>query len=1038
MKKLSEVLFSMQTMGMLILLFAFSIGAATFIENDFGATAAKAVVYNAMWFNVLLLLLTVNLVGRIIKDKMYKRKKIAVFLFHFSFIVILIGSGITRFVSYEGVMRIREGASNAAILSDNTYVEIYAAKGKGEEVVTERKKVHMSTLTPGAYSQRMEIEGKNFSFKSVEYIPNAQEVIIEGESGGFPYITFVYSDIHGRSNQGVKYGESIDLHDTKFNFSSSFIPGAINVKNENGSLFIHAEDTITTLSMMTSSTDTLEFGQWHPFESRKLYSIGEHRIVLTNFYKNGKLDYVPYSGQGSMMNAMIVEAKSGDETKEIVLRGGKGYEGTENYFFLNGISFKMIYGAREIRLPFAIKLKDFQLERYPGSNSPSSYASEVVVIDKVNNKRFDYRIFMNNVLNYGGYRFFQSSYDQDEMGTILSVNHDYWGTFFSYIGYALMTLGMVLSVFSKNTRFALLGRLIKKSAANRKVIKSLALVIAMTAATTSFAQVHSKQVSDMPEISTEQAEKFGNLIVQSHDGRFKPINTLSSEVLRKVSRKSKLDGWNSDQVMLGMLSSPVEWQQVQLIKIGHPEISNMLGIEGKKASYLDFIDMQQGTYKLGKVVTEAYERKPANRSKLDNELIKVDERLNICYMVYSGDILKILPDPTNIDKSWYSPLSRIVNVPQEDSLFLTSVIPTMLSAVSQGDKGLADQLIKGINDFQQRYAGSILPSKTKIDFEIKYNKMQIFNNLSRMYGLIVVILIILLFIELFRSSKALRYIINFFIILVVIGFLYQTYGLALRWYISGHAPWSDGYESMLYIAWVTLLAGLIFSHGSKMTIAATTFLSSVILMVAHLSWMDPEVTNLVPVLKSYWLTIHVSVITASYGFLALSTLLGLMNLILMIFKSPNNEIKLNNKIKELTSISERAIIVGLYLLVIGTFLGGVWANESWGRYWGWDPKETWALVSVLVYSFIAHMHYIPGMRGRFAFNFAALISYSVILMTYFGVNYYLSGLHSYAAGDPVPVPDFIYYSVAIVAIISILAFVREKRFAMEKVEDDEK
>ena len=1036
MKKISEILFSMQTMGMLILIFAFAIGAATFIENDFGATASKAVVYNATWFNVLMILLAINLTGRIIKDKMYKFKKITIFLFHFSFLVILLGSGITRFISYEGVMHIREGDMSSSILSDNTYVEVFAAKGKGEEVVKESKKVLISSLTPRAYSQSLEIEGKKYKFKSVEYIPNAQEVIVESESGGFPYITFVFSDNMGRSNKAAKYGETLELGSTKINFSDDFIPGIINIKNENGNLTIFSDDTITTLSMVTSTTDTLDTDVWHPFESRKLYSIGDSRIVLTNFYRNGKIDYIPYTGKGSMADAMIIEATTGDKTTEVVLRGGKGYKGTENYFFFDGISFKMSYGSKDIRLPFAIKLKDFQLERYPGSNSPSSYASEVVVIDKVNNKNFDYRIFMNNVLNYGGYRFFQSSYDQDEMGTILSVNHDYWGTLFSYIGYALMTLGMVLSIFNKNTRFALLGRILRKAAADRHMVKMVVLLVAILSSTALSAQSHAKDVDQLPAISEEMAEKFGELIVQSHDGRFKPINTLSSEVLRKVSRKSKLDGLNSDQVMLGMLSSPVDWQHVQMIKIGHPEVSKMLGIEGKKASYLDFINLQQGTYKLGAVVTEAYEKKPANRSKLDNELIKVDERLNICYMVYSGDILKVLPDPTNIDQPWYSPISKIGRVPQEDSLFLATVVPTLLTAVSSGDKGLADQLLKGISDYQQRYAGSILPSESKVKSEIRYNKMQIFNNLSRLYGVLGVIMIILLFIELFRSSKVLRYIINFFIILVIIGFIYQTYGLGMRWYISGHAPWSDGYESLLYIGWVTLLAGLIFSHGSKMTIAATTFLSSVILMVAHLSWMDPEVTNLVPVLKSYWLTIHVSVITASYGFLALSTLLGLMNLILMIFKNKANAIRLDGKIKELTSISERSIVVGLYLLVIGTFLGGVWANESWGRYWGWDPKETWALVSVLVYSFIAHMHYIPGMKGKFAFNFAALISYSVILMTYFGVNYYLSGLHSYAAGDPVPIPDFVYYAVAIVAVISILAYVRERGRMLDKVDKE--
>jgi cytochrome c-type biogenesis protein CcsB len=199
-------------------------------------------------------------------------------------------------------------------------------------------------------------------------------------------------------------------------------------------------------------------------------------------------------------------------------------------------------------------------------------------------------------------------------------------------------------------------------------------------------------------------------------------------------------------------------------------------------------------------------------------------------------------------------------------------------------------------------------------------------------------------------------------------------------------------------------------------------------MVAHLSWMDPEITNLVPVLKSYWLTIHVSIITASYGFLALGMLMGFINLVLMILKTKKNATNIDLKIKDLTAINERTLMIGLYMLTVGTFLGGVWANESWGRYWGWDPKETWALVSILVYSFILHLQYVPGLKNYFSFNFASLIGFSAIIMTYFGVNYYLSGLHSYAAGDPVPVPTFVYYTLAVVAIVSIWAFMNNRRF----------
>jgi cytochrome c-type biogenesis protein CcsB len=347
---------------------------------------------------------------------------------------------------------------------------------------------------------------------------------------------------------------------------------------------------------------------------------------------------------------------------------------------------------------------------------------------------------------------------------------------------------------------------------------------------------------------------------------------------------------------------------------------------------------------------------------------------------------------------------------------------------------MADELLKQLAAYQKKYGAPLIPSQRKIDAEILYNKWMIFFRLALAYSLIGFIMIIITFVAIFKNTKFIRGLLNFFVFLIGIGFLFQTFGLGLRWYISGHAPWSDGYESMIYIGWVTMLAGLLFSKRSKMTVAATTLLASIILFVAHLSWMDPEITNLVPVLKSYWLTIHVSVITASYGFLALGALLGFFNLILMILKNPKNRELMDLHIGELTAINERTLIVGLYLLTIGTFLGGVWANESWGRYWGWDPKETWALVSVLVYSFIAHMRYIPGLRSRFAYNLAAVAGFFSILMTYFGVNYYLSGLHSYAKGDPVPIPDFVYYMLGVIILTIIWAYNNEQRLKNKKNE----
>jgi cytochrome c-type biogenesis protein CcsB len=1033
MKTLTKLFFSMQAMGYFILLFAGSLAVATFVENDFGTSGAKALVYNATWFNILLILLAANLINNIIRFKMWKKKKITLFVFHISFIVVLIGAGITRFISYEGSMHIREGATSSTFLSDNTYVDVKIVDGNKE--TTRSQKVLMSAFSEGDFNMSMDVDGKKYKFKSVEFIPNARERIVKSNGDGDPYLVLVTSfGNSGRKSNTIKYGESQRIGTYLINFGDKFIAGAINIKLNNGFMQINANDTITSMAMSGGAKGNLPPGDWNNFSQGFLYKMQGLSMVVKNFYPDAEIRLLHYSGKDmNFKDAIIVEASSGDETVKLTVKGGKGYQGSPASINLNGNKVYITYGSKEIELPFALKCLDFQLDRYPGSKSPSSYASEVVLIDDEMGIKEQKRIFMNNVLNHRGYRFYQSSYDQDELGTILSVSHDYWGTTITYIGYLLMALGMVLSLINKNSRFALLGRIIAKNTIKRKGMTAvIALIFTLFASQLTAQHTHEFNEKNLPRVEKQQAEKFSKLLIQVQ-GRLAPFNTISSEYLRKITGgKSSLFGMNSDEVILSMMANPVEWQQAPIIKVKHDKVKELLGITGKKATYLDFINLSQGTYKLSKEVNAAYAKKPGERGTFEKDLIAADERLNVAYMVFTQSFLKILPDPRNSHSPWFAPNDKINGLPSADSNFIASVIPSYLNSLADGNMILANQLVKGMGDYQKKYGADIMPSQSKLELEIRYNKMNLFNRLGSLYGLLGFIMIIFSFVALFKPSKWVTVVLKVFLIIISIGFLAQTAGLAMRWYISGHAPWSDGYESMIYIAWVTMLAGLIFARKSDMTLSATTILASIILMVAHLSWMNPEITNLVPVLKSYWLTIHVSVITASYGFIALSMLLGFINLIIMIFRNKANLEHLNDNIGELTAISERAMTAGLYMLTVGTFLGGVWANESWGRYWGWDPKETWALISVLVYSFITHMRMMPGLRGRFSFNFASVIGFFSILMTYFGVNYYLSGLHSYAKGDSVPIPTFVYYSVAAIFILAIAAYINEKKFSEKK------
>jgi len=1037
MNKIFDFVFSMKFAGTLILIFAAVIGTATFIENDYGTMAARTLVYNSTWFELLLLITGISLIGSVFKYKLYRRQKINVLVFHLAFIIILLGAAITRFLGSEGIMNIREGESSNQIMSDNTFVQIWIKDGQQETY--KDHPYYFSVFKTNRFNKTIQAGGQEYDIQFKEFIPHAAQTIIEVPDGN-PFVSLVTMDMGNRQNYFIEFGEKAEINDVLINFDEQQLQEAdINISFENDSFRLMSRHDMVIRNMMENTVDTLEGDNYHLLETLKLYSVNGRNIVFNNLYRSAKTKIVSahHGTMTSSVNAAVFEVSSQGQTVEIVTLGSKNILGEPVEQKLGDVTVAMAYGSKYIEIPFSLHLDDFQLERYPGSMSPSSFASDVTVIDERKGIEIPYRIFMNNVLNYGGYRFFQSSYDKDEKGTILSVNHDAWGTIVTYIGYFFLTAGMFFNFFSRFSRFHALSKMSShrnkiNKAAGMALLAMMALPASINAQGQQMGQeMDHSQFTDHIAISKEHAANFGKLLVQDKNGRVKPINTLSSEILRKVYRKDQVMGLNADQVFLSMLVNPGLWQAVPMIKVSDGELRKFIGITGKYASFNDFIDMSNGGYKLSRLIETAHNKKPGEKSGLDKDVIKVDERVNVIYMVYTGDFLTVFPKPGDENHKWYPASNADEVFDSTDAGFVRTILPLYYSAVmestSSGDWTVADEYLSYLKTFQERYGSEIFPSAFKTQLEVSYNKINIFKRLFPFYALAGLILLIFLFINVINQKNKFRIVEKILISLIGLGFILHTIGLAARWYIGGHAPWSNGYETMIYIAWALLLSGFIFMRKSKITLATTAILASLTLMVANLSWLDPEITNLVPVLKSYWLVIHVAVITASYSFLAIGALLGFLNLILINFQNKNNFQKLHDTIKEITNINEMNLIIGVFLITIGTFLGAVWANESWGRYWGWDPKETWALVTVLVYSFVVHMRMIPGLNGIFAFNFASLISFSSVLMTYFGVNYYLSGLHSYAQGDPVPVPMFVYYTVIIIFMVSVMGYINYRR-----------
>jgi cytochrome c-type biogenesis protein CcsB len=1019
MKKIIAKIFSMPMAGVYTLIIGVAIATATFIENDFGTATAQKVVYKAWWFELAILLFALTLIVNMFRHNLFKWSKLTILVYHLAFIVVIIGAAITRYISYEGLMPIREGNTSSTILSENAYIS-FQLKEEGQTTVRDYK-VLFGSLGKNRFHKKMDLNGKQIEAKLLSFHPDAAETIEEAE-GGIPILSLVNGGRSGRESIFLTSGKQRRIQDLNFGFNVDKKLD-VNIMQKGDSLFYQSDYPVRVMSMFTQELDTIQSSEWQDFQTQHLYYFNNDvSIVLSKFIAEGKV--VPVSKSRKVnpnaYNALVMEVSDGNLAKEVVLYGNKGIVGKSKTLSFDDFQLDLSYGSKNIEIPFSLKLRDFELERYPGSNSASSYASEVTLIDEENGVNEEHRIFMNNVLNYRGFRFFQSSYDPDELGTVLSVNHDRWGTGITYLGYFLLALGMILSLFSKNTRIRKLSRRVSKLMEQRAALPMILVFV--------LAGFGSLQAQSDKVIPVDHAEKFGNLLVQDMMGRTKPINTLSSELIRKLTGRDVFEGQNADQIMLGMIAYPEQWGKVHLVKVSHPELRTLLGIE-KNASYEDFFDANG--YKLKEVADEANRISSANRGKFHKDVLKVDERVNIMYMIFNGNFLKIFPKEDHHNYKWYTPLEAAsVDFGKEPNLLVHNFLPWYLGnlnkAFETGNWEDADFSLTGLDTYQKTYGEEVIPSQSKINAELLYNRLDVFGTLINWYGLLGFILLILLLIRVFKPSFTFKWPIRIGIALIILGFLYHTFGLGLRWYISGHAPWSNGYESVIYIAWATVLAGLIYSRKSPIVLGATSFLAAWILIVSMMSWADPQITNLVPVLKSYWLTIHVSIITSSYGFLAIGAMLAFLNLLLIILRSKKDEVtRLTLTIRELTAVIESSLIIGLFLLTIGTFLGGIWANESWGRYWGWDAKETWSLVSILVYSFIVHTRYIPGLRTVFSFNLMAFVGFGSILMTYFGVNFYLSGLHSYATGDPVPIPDFVYVSLMVTVVIATIGYFRQ-------------
>jgi len=780
---------------------------------------------------------------------------------------------------------------------------------------------------------------------------------------------------------------------------------------------------------------------------------GSFAFMVTHFWPSAIEKVVAVDDENARAAIRVsIEDEQSNESEAVVRKWQDPVDVT-----VGGAEVAVSYHPSRIVLPYSLHLDDFVLKTYPGSSNPASFESLVRIYDEEHGiDGVPARIYMNHPLTYRGFKHFQSSYDRDRKGTILSVNHDP-GKKPTYLGYILIGVGFLVTL---TRRFWLrqpgggaggMSPGLKRGVAAGAFLLALAVGFAVARAQEEgqheghhHAPVTFRLPADAPELQRNflddgTRDAMRTMMVQDFQGRMKPFDTLSNETITKITKRHGFDGWEPIDMYLAWMLQPQPWFDRPLLAVRNKGLKDMLGVSQSThhipvTAILD----PSGHYKLTQLVDDTHRKPASERSKAESKLLSFDDRLNVFDLVIRGMSLRLFPVPGDENHRWVAPAElddELAETIGEDLFHAYGTAwQKLLTGITAQDAVKTGEAIETIRALQIEHGGAVVPSPMAMRAEILLNKYQPFVWVSLPYLLAFFILMGAYARNLMRkvagpaSWKEPLYGLGMGIYLLAM--IWHVGAYVARWVASGRAPLSNGYESLLFISVMIAVAGWYYeTRGRKGSIAAlAALLTSVILGVAMLPGFDPAISPLQPVLASYWLIIHVTVITASYGFLGLAAVAAMAILVMHLFKRPGRQ-HLHFAMLDLWKLHWNVMITGLAFLSVGTFLGGVWANESWGRYWGWDPKETWSLVTILAFAFVVHMRYVPRLADPVKIAIGSFLSILTVGMTYFGVNYFLAGLHSYASGSAPSVPGWVYGMVVGMIVLSAAAYETDKRFS---------
>lgn len=623
-------------------------------------------------------------------------------------------------------------------------------------------------------------------------------------------------------------------------------------------------------------------------------------------------------------------------------------------------------------LPFSVTLKDFNITYYTGTDAPMDFISTLTIAR--DSKVTEGTVSMNNVPSVNGYRFYQSGYGADGEESVFTIAHDVWGIGITYAGYALLLISMIAFLLDNRTRFRML---VKKMSG-----KTTLLLVALLLTSTNIGAAE-RELKTIPE---DAAKDWGEMYVLYGD-RICPLQTMAREFTAKICGKTTYEGLSAEQVMAGWLYYPTEWSREPMIKIKSAEVRRLLGIKGKYASVRDFFSDTDG-YKLEAPLKEI------DKFADPRGLREAAEKFNLVNNLVSGKTMKIFPlNDEHGRLTWYAQADNVpLDTDDSEYMFIKMSMSYSNELVQAHRWDELRAFYQKVKKYQQKKSGDTLPSEARFNAELAYNRIA---GATPLAILLVLAGIVAFFHQCLADAKrraVKRWIPMALKVLLAVSGVYLTSVMALLWYVGGHVPMSNGYETMLFMSWCTVPITLLVCRHLTKVLPMGTLLCGLTMTVAMMSVSNPRVSQLMPVLQSPLLSIHVAVIMVAYALLSFMAFNGLAAIVIHIAGKGGN----TKEIVRLKEQSELLLYPATFLLACGIFIGAVWANVSWGRYWGWDPKEVWALITMLIYAFAFHSESWKRMREPMTFHVYMTLAFFSVLFTYFGVNFFLAGMHSYA------------------------------------------